>query len=322
MLSRVADNMYWMARYLERAENTARVLDVNHTLLLDFHLPIEQQWMPILIIKGFEDFKEEPTAERVQEFLTWDEKNPFSIVSTLWWARENARTIREVISGEMWERMNYYHLWFRSSKARDLYYSSRHEFYSKIKRINQYIHGICDATMSYGEPREFFRLGTFLERASQTARILDVKYHTLLPKVEDVGTPADNAHWIAILMSCSGYEPYYKKLQSMPAEPGAAVADFLFYDNDFPRSIRRCLYECSSSLIKCSNSKFNAATQSLDELIQWHDSRTIEYVIREGLHESLTHIVESIHALGEAIRISFFEMEFRPPESARQVQYQ
>src|SRR5579883_384334 len=211
MISRVAEHCFWMARYLERAENTARVLEVNQTLLLDFHVPVDQQWRPVLIISGIHDFPAEPTGEAVQAHMTWDEGNPFSIASSLAWARENARIIREVISAEMWERLNYYHLWLHGAAARELYAAQRSEFYAQVRRINQLVHGICDATMSHGEAWEFFRLGTHLERACQTARVLDVKYHTLLPAADQVGTPADNAHWVAILMSCSGYEPFHKK---------------------------------------------------------------------------------------------------------------
>src|SRR3954469_25103915 len=107
MISRVAEHCYWLARYLERAENTARVLEVNHTLLLDFHVPVEQQWRPVLIISGIHDFKKDPTAETVQEAMTWDAENSCSIIASLGAARENARIIREVISVEMWERLNF-----------------------------------------------------------------------------------------------------------------------------------------------------------------------------------------------------------------------
>ena len=128
----------------------------------------------------------------------------------------------------MWERMNYYYLWMQGAGARDLYDTDRSEFYNQIHRINQLFHGIGEATMSHGEAWEFFQLGKYLERACQTARILDVKYHMLLPHAEHVGTPIDNAHWVAILKSCSGYEPFHK----CAAQPSTAssVADFLIFD--------------------------------------------------------------------------------------------
>ena len=138
MISRVAEHCFWMSRYLERAENAARVLEVNHTLLLDFHLPADQQWKPLLIISGVHDYEAEPTADAVQEYMTWEPDNPSGIAACLWWARENARIIREVISAEMWERMNFYHLWMKSDGgARRVYDANRGEFYAQVRRINQ-----------------------------------------------------------------------------------------------------------------------------------------------------------------------------------------
>jgi uncharacterized alpha-E superfamily protein len=320
MISRVAEHCFWLARYLERAENTARVLEVNHTLLLDFHVPVHQQWRPLLIISGIHEYPKEPTAENVQEHMTWDADNPFSIASSLYWARENARIIREVISAEMWERINYYHLWMTSDAAREVYDTGRSEFYAQVRRINQLVHGIADATMSHGEAWEFFKLGTSLERASQVARIMDVKYHVLLPRVEDVGTPIDNAHWVAILMSCSGYEPFHKKTRPAALDPGAAVAEFLIFDELFPRSIRRCLWECEAAAAAAAGNPVGREPTEADRqiagLLGWLDQRTIADVIREGLHESLTHVVDSVHEIGEAIHRAFFAAEVRPPMAA------
>ena len=317
MISRVAEHCFWMARYLERAENTARVIEVNHTLLLDFHVPVEHQWRPLLIISGIEDYEAEATAEGVQEFMTWDRDNPFSIASSLYWARENARIIREVISGEMWERMNFYHLWMQGNAGRAAYYGGRVDFYAQVRRINQLLHGICDSTMSHGEAWAFFQLGSHLERASQMARILDVKYHMLLPRLEDVGTPADNAHWLAILMSCSGYEPFHKKARPMPVDPSVAVAEFLIFDELFPRSIHRCLWECETAAAAAAGNLVGRdsteAEVGIARLVQWLDQRTIQDVIREGLHETLTHIVETIHEIGQCIHRTFFAAEVKPP---------
>lgn len=317
MISRVAEHCFWLARYLERAENTARILEVNHTLLLDFQVPLEQQWLPLLIISGIHDYPKEPSAENVQEYMTWDEENPCSVVSSLRWARENGRIIREVISAETWERLNYYHLWMHSPKAREVYESNRSEFYGQIRRINQLIHGIADATMSHGEPWEFFRLGRYLERTSQTARILDVKYHMLLGSLEEVGSPVDHAHWVAILMSCSGYEPFHKKVLPANTDVGIAVVDFLFLDEEFPRSVRHCIGECRKACGTISGSlgkdPANDADRTIAELADWLSGSTIHSITKAGLHECLTHVVDSIHAIGAAVQKTYFNVEFQPP---------
>jgi uncharacterized alpha-E superfamily protein len=316
MISRVAEHCFWMSRYLERAENTARILEVNRTLLLDFEAPVDQQWRPLLIISGVHDLPGEAEAETVQDCLTWQTANPGSVASSLAAARENARIIREVISADMWERINYYHLWMQGSVARTLYESNRSEFYSQIKRINQIIHGICEGTMSHGEAWEFFRLGKYLERASQTARILDVKYHILLPTPQHVGTPVDNVHWIAILASCSGYEPYHKQLAGT-ADPCVSVPDFLIFDRLFPRSLRRCLRECQSAARAISGRPAgrpgDAAEQRLRELIDWLEAKKIEDLVRDGLHETLTSVVDTIHKIGDAIHRTYFDVNLQTP---------
>jgi uncharacterized alpha-E superfamily protein len=314
MISRVAERCYWMSRYLERSENTARVLDVNRTLLLDLEVPIERQWRPILIICGIGDLSCPSDAESVQHYMTWETANGSSIASSIAAARENARVIREVISAEMWERINSYHLWLASGSGRGLYDHNRSEFYNQVKRANQIIHGISDATMAHGEAWEFVQLGMYLERACQTARILDVKYHVLLPTVEAVGTPIDNAQWMAILMSCSGHEPYHQRL-GLPIDPGVGVSEFLMFDATFPRSVLRCLREGQKAAHAISGRPADRPEGEVETrlaaLIDWLGAKSISQVIQAGLHETLTAIVDRIHEIGDAIRRMYFEVE--PP---------
>jgi uncharacterized alpha-E superfamily protein len=318
MISRVAEHCFWLSRYLERAENTARILDVNQTLLLDFDVPVEHQWRPLLIISGIHDVPGTADAETVQNYLTWEQANRSSIVASMAAARENARIIREVISAEMWERLNYYHLWLQGAAARSLYEQNRSDFYNQIRRINQLIHGISDGTMSHGEAWEFFQLGKYLERACQTARILDVKYHFLLPTVEQVGTPVDNAHWVAILTSCSGYEPYHKKAHPH-ADPGTAVSDFLIFDALFPRSVRHCLTACQKAAHAISGRPLHRpdgdVERKLDALLTWLGIIDINDVIRAGLHETLTSVVDRIHDIGAAVHQTYFDVRWQPAVS-------
>jgi uncharacterized alpha-E superfamily protein len=310
MISRVAEHCLWMSRYLERAENVARVLDVNQTLLLDFDMPAEHQWKPLLTISGIHDFKDS-SAEAVQHHLTWDPDNPCGIISSIIFARENARIIREVISADMWERVNYFYLWMHGADARELYDGDRNGFYSQVKRINQGFYGIAEGTMSHGEAWDFFRMGKYLERACQTARILDVKYHMLLPRPDMINTPIDSAHWMAILKSCSGYEPFHKQRQSF--EAGTAIAEFLIFDPLFPRSIRRCLLYCQEACHRISgrkrNQPANEAERVLENLVDWLRLATIDDLVKVGLHESLTKVINTIHEIGEAIRHTYFDFD-------------
>jgi uncharacterized alpha-E superfamily protein len=317
MISRVAEHCLWMSRYLERAENIARTLEVNETLLLDFDVPVEQQWRPILIISGIHDMPGEADGETVQNYLTWEDENPCSITSSLAMARENARIIREVISADMWERINFYHLWIQSDEARELYTRSRTDFYGRIKRMNQLVHGITEGTMSHGEAWDFYLLGKYLERACQTARILDVKYHILLPTPELIGTPSDNAHWMAILTSCSGYEPFHKKQRT--SELGTSVADFLVLDPLFPRSVRYCVSRAQRAAHAISgrpvSSPGNEVEHALDSLMRWLNLVKIDDLVRAGLHEELTKIVNQIHTIGSLINTTYFafDIEQLPP---------
>jgi uncharacterized alpha-E superfamily protein len=311
MISRVADHCFWTGRYLERAENTARMLEVNQTLLLDFAVPVNQQWKPLLIISGIHDTQWEPDGETVQNHLTWEITNPVSIASSIASARENARNIREVISAEAWERINHSYLWMQSAHARKLYQVDRSAFYSRIKRINQLIAGISEGTMSHDEAWDFIQLGKYLERACQTARILDVKYHMLLPTPEHVGTPIDNAHWVAILMSCSGYEPFRKRRPG--SDPGLAVADFLIFDSSFPRSVRFCLEKCQQAAHSISGRPVgqpgNEVEHALGSLVGWLNLIRIADCVEAGLHDALTGVIDRIHEIGDAIDRTYFDSQ-------------
>ncbi len=318
MMSRVAEHCFWLARYLERAENIARVLEVNQTLLLDFDVPFEQQWKPLNIISGIHDFPGPFDAETVQSFLTWDRDNGCSIASSIAFARENARIIREVISADMWERMNYYYLWMQSSGARDLYDNNRSDFYNQIKRINQLVDGIGEGTMLHGEAWDFFKLGKFLERACQTARILDVKYHLVQSNPQLTGTDLENAHWTAILKSCSGYEPFHKQRYSLERRLGVAVAGFLIFDPIFPRSIAFCFDQCREKTHAISGHPLGQPKNEIETILQALHGQlttsTIDDMVRADLHQSLTAIVNRTHEIGDAIFRTYFE--FKPEDVA------
>ena len=165
-------------------------------------------------------------------------------------------------------------------------------------------------------------LASILERACQTARILDVKYHILLPTVDQIGTPVDNAHWVAILMSCSGYEPFHK--QRPGADPGLAVSDFLIFDSIFPRSVRFCLSKCRAAAYAISGrppgKPGNAAERALDDLLGWLNLARIDDFVEAGLHEALTSVIDRIHGIGQAIHRTYFDQRdsLAPPDAAEE----
>ena len=210
MLSRVADSIYWMSRYIERAENVARFIDVNLNLMLDLPVGSAQQWQPLVDITGDTDeFAKRygsATQQNVIQFLTFDQENVNSIRSCLRAARENARSVREIISSEMWEQLNQFYLVVNSAASKTGRMTDPQELFASVKMSSHLFTGVTDATMTHGEGWHFCRLGRKLERADKTSRILDVKYFLLLPTIADVGTTFDDIQWAAVLRSASAFE--------------------------------------------------------------------------------------------------------------------
>lgn len=313
MLSRVADSIYWLNRYVERAENIARFVDVNLNLLLDSPIGTEQQWEPIVRTTGdlelFRDRYGEANAENVIQFLTFDSDYSNSILSCLQAARENARSVREIISSEMWEQVNSFYLMVKESSQQQQLFQLP-SFFAEVKMASHLFTGITDATMSHNEGWHFGRVGRLLERADKTARILDVKYFILLPSPTDVGTALDELQWIALLKSASGYEMYRKCQRRIAPQD---VAKFLILDQEFPRSIRFCLLQAEQSLHEVtgisSRTWNNLAERMLGRLRAEFDFITIEEVVQNGLHEFLEDFQTQLNTVGEKIFETFFALE-------------
>jgi uncharacterized alpha-E superfamily protein len=308
MLSRSADAVNWMARLVERAENVARFVDVN--LILTLELKDEAgPWEPIVWTTGDQDdFKARygaPTRENVIHFLTFDTKNPNSILSCLFSARENARSIREIISSEMWEHINQSYLAVRDAATQELGVKGTHDLFTRVKRDSHLFCGIMDATMTHGEAWHFGNIGRHLERADKTSRILDVKYYILLPNTKDVGSPLDDLQWSALLRSASALEMYRKKRRRR-ITPQDVVA-FLVLDTEFPRSIRYCLREASQSLDAVSaTGTANAAQRALSALRSRLSGAKTSDLIQAGLHESIERLQDEINLVGQRIFETFF----------------
>ncbi len=313
MLSRVADAVYWLNRYVERAENIARFVDVNLNLLLDAPAGTNQQWEPIVTTTGdlelFRSRYDQATVNNVVRFLTFDSTYSSSILSCLRAARENARSIREVISSEMWEQVNAFYLMVKdAAQAEDLLELPR--FFAEVKMASHLFAGVMGATMSHNEGWHFGRVGRLLERADKTARILDVKYFILLPSSGQVGTTLDELQWIALLKSTSGYEMYRKSRHRISPQD---VAQFLIFERDFPRSIQFCLIQAEKSLFQITGSHAgrwsNPAERSLGKLRSRIDFMTIEEIMQSGLHEFLDETEVQINQVGEGIFQKFFDIQ-------------
>jgi uncharacterized alpha-E superfamily protein len=322
MLSRVADSIHWMGRYVERAENVARFVDVNLNLLLDSPLgPEEGQWQPLVNTTGdHEAFAKRfgvATREGVIRFLTFDGENPNSILSCLRAARENARSIREIISSEMWEHLNACYLMVREAAAEPQGPSRPQAFYASVKEASHLFSGITDATMTHGEPWHFLHLGRMLERADKTSRMLDVKYYILLRSVADVGTPLDEIQWAAVLRSASAFEMYRKRHGRI--EPGRIV-QFLLLDGEFPRSVRFCLSEGRNSVHAISGTPSGTyrypPEKLLGQLVSDLAYANVDEIIQWGLHEYLDDLQTKMNKGAHGVWETFFAR--RHPGADRQ----
>ena len=310
MLSRVAHCIFWLNRYMERAESVARFIDVNLNMTLDLGEDVQNQWESLVFTTGDQELFARlyglASEQNVIDFLTFDDRNPNSILSCVKFARENARTVRETISSPMWEEVNKFYLAVRDAKATAQNWASSYDFFNRVKLFSQEFAGITDGTMTHDEAWHFSRLGRLLERADKTSRILDVKYFMLLPKATDIGTPYDDIHWSAVLKSVSGFEMYRKKWGRIT--PGGVV-EFLLLDPDFPRSLRYCIRTASESLHAITGTTVGSfrypSEQLMGQLRAELDFATVDEIIGHGLHEYLDGLQARMNAIDNSLRDDF-----------------
>jgi uncharacterized alpha-E superfamily protein len=316
MLSRVADSIFWMSRYIERAENVARFIEVNMHLALDLGtegVSIADQWRPLIVTTGDEErfakLYGAPDQRAAITFLAFEDRNPNSILSCLRAARENARTVREMISSSMWEELNKFFLMVCSARTAPGLLDNAYEFFKQVKLASHLLEGITVATMSHGEAWHFARMGRLVERADKTSRILDVKYYTLLPTVSEVGTPLDTVQWSALLESASALEMYRKRFGRItPVD----VADFLILDPEFPRAIHFCLIKSEESLLAITDGQrgrfHTLAEKRLGRLRSEFDYTQVGEIIDRGLHEFIDDFQSQLNLVGDAIHETFFAL--------------
>ncbi|WP_372679721.1 alpha-E domain-containing protein [Desulfosarcina sp.] len=314
MLSRVANSIYWMCRYIERAENVARFISVNLNLLLDMPSEKGKHWEPLVMITGdqgrFEKNSPDYNQEAVIRFLTFDRDYSNSILSCLSAARENGRSIREIISSEMWEHLNNFYLELADGSSLTMAMEDPHRFFKIIQMRSHLFTGLMDSTMSHGEAWNFARIGMMMERADKTSRILDVKYFMLLPQADLVNTPIDNIQWTAVLKSASAFEMYRKEHHLITPRK---VAGFLIFDSQFPRSIRHCISKAQICLHRINGSPpgsaNNIAEKRLGRLKADLEYTDIDEVVDHGLHEYLDSLQTRLNIVDGAIGTTFFNLK-------------
>ncbi|HLK56969.1 MAG TPA: alpha-E domain-containing protein [Chthonomonadaceae bacterium] len=334
MLCRDADACYWIGRYVERAEATARMVDVHYHAALESALPAGQgsfeeselrpmRWQSLLAISGSADaFYKRYGAENdrdVLHFFAFDLENSNSILSTWKYARENARSIRELLASEMWETLNVSWLQLKEWNTERVLAGVPHEFFQMVKDASHLFQGILNRTMLMGETRDWLDTGRFLERACQTARLLDVKYHDLLPAYAPadsrptgtengsgpygVGGPLDMHGWIAVLKSVSAFE-MYRKTHRDGIRP-AQIVEFLVLNPQFPASVRHGIGRVEGCLRRISGNRGDEAINEPERLIgRLRADLTYtrpEEIIADGLHEFLDGVQRRCAAVGHAI---------------------
>lgn len=310
LLSRYAECIFWLARYVERAENLARILDVNETFSRD--RTGEHNWLPIVQLNAddtrfFAKHQAASTAA-VLDFYVTDAENPSSIVFAVKAARENARTLRPLISTEMWVHLNKFHSKMTALQPRSFGPGELTRLFGEIKEACQTHTGITEGTFYRDQGWYFYQLGRYLERVDQTTRLLDIKYHSLLPRGADVGSPIDASQWNALLRSAAGYHAYLRT--NTGGLTPAGVAGFLLLNRRFPRSTFLCVRQVENLLTEMKSRYMlrggSKAAERLDELRSVMSTSTIESILSSGLHEFLDGVQRQLIEVTSEIAADFF----------------
>jgi len=312
MLSRTANNLFWMARYVERGENTARMLDVTYRMSLMPQDPsvAQKEWFAPLNITGilfpFTGRYSTVASHDVLRYMVLDLDNPSSILSCAKTARENARAVRGSITSEMWEVLNSTWLELQHFNESRLDSGGVSQFFDWVKERAHLFRGVTVGTALKDEAFHFNRLGIFLERADNTARILDVKYHVLLPSVEDVGGAVDYYQWAAVLRSVSAFESYRKVYRDVITP--LRVAELLILRDDMPRSLHACMRETYDIMQLLRRPQTTEALRLAGALWSELHFGRIDVIFSQGLHEYLTDFLSQTDALGDEINRSYFTL--------------
>lgn len=309
MLGKTANGLFWMSRYLERAENTARLIETGQRIALTRLGDSDEEWASVLKSAGMHTAfllaNDAVTKDAALNWMLRSRDNPSSIRSTIDAARQNARLVRTAITGEVWEAINATYMASNGMLARKIPEPDLPEVLRKIRQHTALVRGMVHGTMMRNEIYDFLRIGTFLERADCTARIIDVKYYVLLPSVSAVGSPIDNVHWESILRAVSANGGF--RMEYGPGGGPREIAHFLILDRCMPRSLAFCVGKLEDNL-RYLNAGSRAHVQSLrnvNDLQSRYLAHDVAEIFEYGLHEFIQDVLGHLSGLARQIETDF-----------------
>ena len=319
MLSRVADNLYWMARYLERTENLARLVEATTSLMLDLPRHLSPGWLPLITITGGTDHYtgegRDYSEKSVLRFVVAEEKNPGSMVTSMARAREIARTVRDILPREVWEQINELNLYVREHAEEAVSKRTRHAFMAQLTSGVQTLTGMFEGIVSEGEPLSFLSLGRNVERADMTSRIVDVRAAAMAGGAEEGELrPFETVLWMGVLRSLSGYQMY--RINTRERVYGAGVVRFLLADEQFPRACVCCLKRAEAVLTQLPNS--DALRRRLARMSAALTHTQFETLRQDALHEFIDRLQRSLGRVNDVVTRLYFLGESRPGGAAKQ----
>jgi uncharacterized alpha-E superfamily protein len=309
LLSSVAERMYWMARYIERAENTARIILVHTNLMLDMPRGIAIGWEPLVAIMGsasvFREHYGEASERNVVRFLVSDKNNPNCVSCSLAQARENLRTTRAIVPRSAWETLNDLFEFTRENLAAGISRRGRYAYMKRVIDYCQLLTGKLSGTMSHDQSYDFLRLGRNMERADMTTRVIDVRATNLLPKQVDELKPFDDIQWKSVLDSLTAYQMYRRHVHVRVR--GQQALRFLLQEGDFPRSVQHCLAEVEHCLHRLPGNE--GALRVLGRARRMVQEVAIDKIVREGLYDFIDDLQRVHGELHEQLTATYFALQ-------------
>ena len=309
MLGKTAGGLFWMFRYLERSENTARLIEAGFRIALTRGDGDDDEWTSVLqtaaVAHLYFQKHDQIEAAKAIDFMLRDMSNPSSVLSAISAARMNARLVRTAITREVWEAVNDTYMILKQALARPVSARDLPEVLAVIRQQSALVRGATQGTMLRNDIFDFCRLGTYLERADNTARILDVKYYVLLPSISQIGSNLDNVQWETILLSVAGMRAYRWITQGETSPIG--IADFLIFDTRMPRSMAFSVYKIAANLgfLEQAYGMRHPCHDQIDTLAARLSHGTIDRVFEDGLHEFITDFLGDVAKLGQQIETDY-----------------